>query len=493
MPVKYVKIGPAFFAQTPTGLAAVADPATLRGLMSGQIPAETRAIPTEAAPGERFAPGGQIYNPPFSQEPRDVFTGAEAGEPDLGSQISRTPLVFPQDTYTPQTSSVDLFNLKLLDLLKGFQGLGTGKFQQAEFAAREAQAGRVFQTPSELIGAAPSLQAQARGAAVGALQPTISGYQEGAQTFAEQIRAFGNSLEFARGIGQMMQEQENAERERVRQAQEDARKAVEYAFDTFGGEAFAYMDPTEITALERRAGLPRGYIVNRSKTIKERELEQKQQTGDEATTNLKEYQFAVNQGFTGSFMDFLKAKQTIPASILLQQGQIDRLLTPQEAADFGVPYGTMASEVRGLIPLGTSERAKLSDKASALATLAEVEKISQRVNTFGPGFLGINRLIEGGQLAVGALAQTNPDAAQLIAQKGILATIIRGLGEKGTLATADVERALALIPGLTTTEEVARRNLQEIRNILEASQESVIGTAGVQVKPAQENDPLNVR
>ena len=174
-------------------------------------------------------------------------------------------------------------------------------------------------------------------------------------------------------------------------------------------------------------------------------------------------------------------------SVLFQTGAMDRLLTPAESGDFGVPYGTKASEVRGLIPLETAQRKQLTTKASALSTLSEIQKISDKVNTFGPGFYGINRLIEGGKLGIGALTQENPDAAQLLSQKGILATIIRGLGEVGTLATADVDRALALIPGLTTTKDVARRNIQEIRDILEASQEAVIAGAQVQLRPGKQD------
>ena len=172
-------------------------------------------------------------------------------------------------------------------------------------------------------------------------------------------------------------------------------------------------------------------------------------------------------------------------SVSLQTGAIDRRLTPSEAADFGVPFGTMASEVEGIIPLGTAERKAITSKSSALATLNQIELISQKVNTFGPGFLGLNRLLQGGQLGLGALTQQNPDAAQLIAQRGILATIIRGLGETGTLATQDVERALALIPGLTTTKEVARKNLQEIKTILESAREAVISGAQFQLRSGQ--------
>ena len=47
-----------------------------------------------------------------------------------------------------------------------------------------------FQTPSELIGASPQLQASVRGAQVGALQPTITGAREATQTFREQLQSF---------------------------------------------------------------------------------------------------------------------------------------------------------------------------------------------------------------------------------------------------------------------------------------------------------------
>lgn len=69
-----------------------------------------------------------------------------------------------------QTQSADVGN-QILDLLRKYQQFG----KQQEIGGQQEQIQRTFQTPEELIGAAPGIQAQARGAAVGAIRPTIGG------------------------------------------------------------------------------------------------------------------------------------------------------------------------------------------------------------------------------------------------------------------------------------------------------------------------------
>lgn len=115
-----------------------------------------------------------------------------------------------------ESTPTQQFSLALLDLLKQQQQLGTRPFVEQELAGVEAQAERVFQTPSELIGASPQLQSNVRGAAVGALEPTIRGAQTSQRTFGEQIRGFGSAVEAARLFGQDFEERE--------QKSKDARK-----------------------------------------------------------------------------------------------------------------------------------------------------------------------------------------------------------------------------------------------------------------------------
>ena len=203
----------------------------------------------------------------------------------------------------------------------------------------------------------------------------------------------------------------------------------------------------------------------------------------EETTDIREYNLAKKEGYTGEFVDYQERNANLKKLSLPLSQDLNRLLTADEAIKFGVPAGTTFAQVLGVTPLSVDQRKQLATKSGALAALNEVKKISGRVNNFGPGPAGVNRLIKGAANWYGAITQTNPDAAQLNAQSGILAQIVRGLGEVGTLATKDVERVLALIPNGSTTREVATRNITEVENILKASKEGVIGAAQTTLGP----------
>src|SRR3990167_2755262 len=63
---------------------------------------------------------------------------------------------------------------QLLDLLKQYQQFG----RQQEVAGQQEQTKRVFNTPSDLIGASPGLQSSVRNASVQAVEPTIGGARD---------------------------------------------------------------------------------------------------------------------------------------------------------------------------------------------------------------------------------------------------------------------------------------------------------------------------
>ena len=175
---------------------------------------------------------------------------------------------------------------------------------------------------------------------------------------------------------------------------------------------------------------------------------------------------------------------------------MDRILTVDEAIKLGVPFGTTAAQVLGIQPASVTQRNTLTSQSAALSVLNEIDAISQRVNTFDPGPLGLNRFLQGGKAFLGGLTQTNPDAAQLMSQVGVLAQIIRGLGEKGTLATQDVQRALAIVPTPFTSKEVAQRNIAELKRILSSVRAGTISGATTQIQgnaPSENsNDPLGI-
>jgi len=184
----------------------------------------------------------------------------------FGSQYSDLNFQQPE-TVTNQTPS-QKFSSLLADLLRRHQQLGTRPFAEQSFAGQEEQIRRTEQTPADLIGASPEIQSGVRAAQVGAVQPTVSGAQQGKQTYSEQLRSFGDALTTTRQFFTDLQTQENKKRD-------DARALIKDSLTLFGGSAFDKANDEELTRLEKEAGLPKGYIKGVGQTLKERELELK--------------------------------------------------------------------------------------------------------------------------------------------------------------------------------------------------------------------------
>src|SRR3972149_5764742 len=122
------------------------------------------------------------------------------------------------------------------------------------------------------------------------------------------------------------------------------------------------------------------------------------------------------------------------------------LLTPDEAIKLGVPYGTTKGEAFGRQPLTTQQREGLTQFASAKAIVRDIAKLSKTVNIDPAGLLGRAKSLGN---VWGAFTQSNTDAALLQTKAGELSLLVRAMGEKGTLATKDVDRARLLVPKLT--------------------------------------------
>lgn len=153
-----------------------------------------------------------MADPQFpTRDIRDV--GLQAGSPaafaSLGTQTAR-------GVAGESSDQSRLFGLALMDLLKSFQGIERKPFAAQELAAQEAQARRLAATSPELIGAAPGVQARARGAAVEALEPTIAGARRAGQTFTGQLESFESILTQARGLAQQQQQEEARRRDDAR-------------------------------------------------------------------------------------------------------------------------------------------------------------------------------------------------------------------------------------------------------------------------------------
>ena len=198
------------------------------------------------------------YDPKFpTKNIRNI--ALEAGRPAAYADVS-SDLV----KNAPDLEQTRLFGSAVTDLLKSYQQIAKYPYREAEIAGREEQAKRLSFTDPSLIGAAPGVQAAARGASVSAVEPTVSGAREAGQTFTGQLETFRDVLAAAQGL----QAQEEG---RALQARAEAQGLISTALEQFGGEAFGEMDQKELERLEKLAGYPRGYVQQVSRAIKVRE------------------------------------------------------------------------------------------------------------------------------------------------------------------------------------------------------------------------------
>ena len=144
------------------------------------------------------------------------------------------------------SSAYEKFGLALMQMLKQYQGLGTGKFVEAGLTGKEEAARRTMIEAEP--GMPPSLQEQVRSADVAAMQPTITGAEEMRKTFLEQIQGLGSVLEQSQAIGKWMQES-------ARQKQQDALNLVLKI-----PSAVKALDDKTKRDIEKSAGLQSGLI-----------------------------------------------------------------------------------------------------------------------------------------------------------------------------------------------------------------------------------------
>ena len=228
-------------------------------------------MPIEYIPGTRVIDPGRSagFGPtPPNTSIRDL--GIQSGNPASVLSLNNTQSQNVAQS-APSSNSYQTFLVALQQMMKQYQTLGTAPFVNQELNASEAQNNRVLQeTPSSLIGANPSLQAGARSASAGALQPTISGARSASQTFRESLNAFGDTVKATQDYFKSIEEQKNKDRD-------DARNVIKDAFAIGGADSLKGLNADEIKQLEKNAGYPTGYIEGVSKTLKERELELKRQ------------------------------------------------------------------------------------------------------------------------------------------------------------------------------------------------------------------------
>ena len=155
---------------------------------------------------------------------------------------------------------------------------------------------------------------------------------------------------------------------------------------------------------------------------------------------------------------------------------MDVPLTVQELLRFrdpvtGAPpkYGTTrrAAKQAGYLPVTTTEETQRMAEMGSDVILAQLETTAKKIFS-AEGVL--DRLLSIPKANWAVYLQANTDAVLYESLKnGVLANIVRTLGEKGTLAEGDVERARALFPTyvpVPDTKEIAELKLKQLRDLM---------------------------
>lgn len=155
------------------------------------------------------------------------------------------------------------------------------------------------------------------------------------------------------------------------------------------------------------------------------------------------------------------------------------LLTPSEANELGVPFGTTKGQAEGIMPMTAQQRAAIASYDSARTIIADIRQYSEKVNLAGGGLKG--RAAQGMKLW-GAWTQSDPDAALLQSKAGELANLARSMGEKGALADKDVARAAALVPGVMDTREIAQKKLNDMSILIDEGERNFRKSLGIDAR-----------
>jgi len=158
----------------------------------------------------------------------------------------------------------------------------------------------------------------------------------------------------------------------------------------------------------------------------------------------------------------------------LSASDVQKLVDPKTGEKPALGITMRQAIAKGLLPLTAAQE---TQKISADSTNEVLDKTESLVKKAGLSKNAYTRITNVPRLYGALYSQSDANVVQLVSYvNGTLAPIIRALGEKGTLAEGDVERAMALMPSLRDTEEIA---LQKIKNIREVIGNIKIKTTGI--------------
>lgn len=252
------------------------------------------------------------------------------------------------------------FNTALMGLLKTQQSMGTRGFQEAGFNAATAQNNAVLAPTSPgLVGAAPSTQDSVRSGQSNAYQPLVTGANNAAQTFGEQIRSLGDAIGAAKSFGDSYL----SHQERM---QEQARETITSAMKVGGAaglEAIQKANPN----IFKISGFDYDTLIAAARA------QEKQQTQTDGPASVQEYEYAVAHGYKGSFTDYqnedANRKRSIAAAGVggLTPGQINTSVNSIASAFDNEPivkaYNTAQEGFQTISSIGVNTKSPADDIA----------------------------------------------------------------------------------------------------------------------------------
>jgi plastocyanin len=179
----------------------------------------------------------------------------------------------------------------------------------------------------------------------------------------------------------------------------------------------------------------------------------------QADATIKQYEYAVNQGYGGSIVDFLSLKAT-------QAGNdLDKLLSPTEAQLLGLPYGTTREEAaaQGVQALSPKARETIKAVGDAQVIFNQLKGAVDKLNLSNTPWLNFG---QGLKLTIGAGSKSDLNASDYQAlANSMLSKISRATGEVGVLNEGDINRAKSAIPTFYDTKESAQRKLIQLNDL----------------------------
>lgn len=238
------------------------------------------------------------------------------------------------------------------------------------------------------------------------------------------------------------------------------------------------------TPIERAQDEISAMILSGDPTLQSRGLQMYgsiQPTSDSSTAAIKEYQYAVSQGYQGTFKDWKEAQKSGTNISVSTGGGRGSYLTPAEKEQGGLdPAAAYVWTNDGPKPVATSKESEEQKPINvAQTTVNDLDDM-----LFGDNgimnddiYNDSSRLQNVTRANVEAYTQNDPRYAiydQTVTAS--LSNLARSIGgEKGALAEGDVQRVKSLLPVLTginpDSKPVARQKLQRLQSLVKLARQ----------------------